>query len=230
MAGYKVALGKILRRNASVISTLAQLNHPIAGIAAQQARSIPTNILYEKAEFPDDMVLGAYKNRPELIERFNQEISRIDTGVNAVEIITGENGPLFRFRHQGLSFPIPAFSESHGTRQFLKLFPLISEALASGSIAIIDELDASIHPMILGEIIDWFHDPDLNRFNSQLWMSCQNVSILEQLSKDEIVFCEKDRRGSTEVYGLNDIKGARRNTNHYRKYLGGVYGAVPHIG
>ena len=125
---------------------------------------------------------------------------------------------------------MPFFMESHGTQQFLKLFPLISDSLATGSIAIIDELDAAIHPMILPEIIEWYYDPDRNPQNAQLWMSCHNVSLLEELSKDEIVFCEKDRQGMTEVYCLNDVKTVRRDDNYYKKYLGGTYGAVPRIG
>ena len=125
---------------------------------------------------------------------------------------------------------MPHIYESHGTRQFLKLFPLISDSLSTGGIAIIDELDAAIHAMILPEIIDWFHDPDRNPRNAQLWMTCHNVSLLEDLSKDEIVLCEKTRRGRTATYGVNDIKGVRRDDNYYRKYLGGVFGAVPQIG
>ena len=125
---------------------------------------------------------------------------------------------------------MPPIYESHGTRQFLKLFPLISESLATGRIVIIDELDAAIHAMILPEIIGWFHDPVRNPYNSQLWMTCHNISLLEELSKDEVVLCEKDGRGRTETYGLNDVKGVRRDDNYYRKYLGGVFGAVPRIG
>ena len=125
---------------------------------------------------------------------------------------------------------MPFFMESHGTQQFLKLFPFISDSLETGSIAVIDELDAAIHPMIMTEIIGWFHDPDRNPNNAQLWMSCHNVSLLEELSKDEIVFCEKDRQGMTEIYSLNDVKAVRRDDNYYKKYLGGTFGAVPRIG
>ena len=125
---------------------------------------------------------------------------------------------------------MPPILESHGTRQFLKLFPLLAHALLVGSIAIIDELDSAIHSMMLPEIVGWFYDPVRNSNNAQLWMSCQNVSLLEELSKDEIVFCEKDLHGRTEVYCLNDIKAVRRDDNYYKKYLGGFYGAVPRIG
>ena len=230
LSGYKGALEKILRPNASVISTLAQLNHPKAVAMAEAARGVQSNIFIEKVEFADDVVLRGYIDDPEMVERFNREIGRIDVGVRALEVHRGGEGPQVRFRHEGLVFPMPHFYESHGTRQFLKLFPLISKSLSTGGIAIIDELDAAIHAMILPEIIDWFHDPGRNPGNAQLWMTCHNVSLLEDLSKDEIVLCEKDRRGRTATYGVNDVKGVRRDDNYYRKYLGGVFGAVPRIG
>ena len=94
----------------------------------------------------------------------------------------------------------------------------------------LDELDAAIHPMILPEIVRWFHDPVRNPHNAQLWTTCHNVSLLEDLTKEEVFFCEKDPAGRTRVYGLRDIQDVRRTDNLYRKYLGGVFGAVPHIG
>jgi len=230
LSGYKGALEKVLRPNASVISTLVQLNHPISVGVAESAERIRSNIFIEKFEVADDVVLRTYMDHPELVDRFNWEIGRIDVGVRALEIAQGRDGPQVWFHHDGLAVPMPPILESHGTRQFLKLFPLISNSLATGHIAIIDELDAAIHSMILPEIIDWYHDPARNPHDAQLWMTCHNVSLLEELSKDEIVFCEKDGRGRTETYGLNDVKGVRRDDNYYRKYLGGVFGAVPRVG
>ena len=37
-------------------------------------------------------------------------------------------------------------------------------------------------------------------------------------------------QGRSEIFALSDIKSVRRSDNLYKKYLGGVYGAVPHIG
>ncbi len=230
LSGYRGALEKILRANASVISTLAQLNHPVASKMALSASLVRSNIAIEKLEFEDDIILQEYIARPDMTEEFNREISRVDVGVRGLEVHQGYDGPQLRFQHEGLAVPMPFFLESHGTRQFLKLFPLISDSLATGSIAIIDELDAAIHSMILPEIIGWFHDAVRNPNNAQLWMSCHNASLLEELSKDEIVFCEKDRQGRTEIYCLNDVKAVRRDDNYYKKYLGGFFGAVPRIG
>lgn len=230
LSGYGPALEKILRPNASVISTLAQLNHPIASGIAVASSTTTSNILIDKMEFPDEMILEQYVVRPELTEELNRQVGRIDVGVQDLKVVKRGGGPQLEFFHEGLAVGMPFFMESHGTQQFLKLFPLISDSLETGGYAIIDELDAAIHPMILPEIIGWFHDPVRNPRNAQLWMSCHNVSLLEELSKDEVVFCEKDQQGTTEVYCLNDVKAVRRDDNYYKKYLGGFYGAIPRIG
>jgi uncharacterized protein len=53
---------------------------------------------------------------------------------------------------------------------------------------------------------------------------------LEDLEKEEVFFCEKSREGETRIYGLRDVQAVRRTDNFYKKYLGGVYGAVPKVG
>jgi AAA15 family ATPase/GTPase len=134
------------------------------------------------------------------------------------------------FQHHGLAMSLPIQLESHGTRAFIRIFPLLNRALITGGIAVIDELDLSIHPLVLPEIIRWFYDTERNPHNAQLWMTCQNASLLEELAKEEVFFCEKNPKGRTTVYGLQDIQAVRRGDNYYRKYLSGVYGAVPRLG
>ena len=138
--------------------------------------------------------------------------------------------PEVSFVHHGLASPLGIAGESHGTRQFFTIFPLIYAALNSGGVAIIDELDTAIHPLLLPEIIRWFYSPERNPKDAQLWLTCQHSSLLGELSKEEIFFCQKDGTGCTSVFGLRDIKPVRRSENYIKKYLSGEYGAVPHIG
>jgi predicted ATPase len=107
---------------------------------------------------------------------------------------------------------------------------LINSALTTGGVAIVDDLDSSLHPIILAEILSWFHRPERNPQNAQFWISCHNVSLLESLIKEEVFFCEKDKAGQTHLFGLKNIPAVRRDDNYYKKYLDGFYGAVPQIG
>ena len=120
--------------------------------------------------------------------------------------------------------------ESHGTRAFIKMYPYILAALKNGGVVLVDEMDAAIHPLLLPELLRWFYDKNgRNQNNAQLWLTCHSASLLEDLQKEEIVICEKDRQGRTRIFSLMDVK-VRRDENHYRKYLGGAYGGIPYLG
>ena len=223
-------LGTVLRPDASVIATLAALEHPFSKSAWDVARRITGVIQGHHLDISDQDTISHYAANPYLVEGLNREVARIDLGIQSMQIEARPNGPAMLFTHAGLGFPMHMGLESHGTRQFIKLYPFILDALQMGGLAVLDELDAAIHPMILPEILRWFHDPVRNPHNAQLWTTCHNVSLLEDLTKEEVFFCEKDLAGRTRVYGLRDIQDVRRTDNLYRKYLGGVFGAVPHIG
>jgi hypothetical protein len=172
-----------------------------------------------------------YVSHPEIFAELNQVINRVDLGLSSASFIQLPSGNLgVTFAHRGLDFPLIFQAESEGTKSFVKIFPLIKEALIVGGTAVVDELDSTIHPNFLPEILRWFYDKGTNPHNAQLWISGQSASLLEDLHKEEIFFTEKNENGHTRVYGLKDIEGVRRVDNFYQKYLGGVYGAVPRIG
>ncbi|GMM59934.1 AAA family ATPase [Novosphingobium pituita] len=230
LGGFRQALEKILRPNVSVLATLAQLKHPLSTQLWEAANSVSSNILIERSDGVEDLVVRHYAENPALIEALNREIERIDLGIRSMRIETGPSGPIALFVHEGHDGPMPLVLESHGTRTFLRLYPFLLRALETGGVAVLDELDTAIHPLILPEIIRWFHDPARNPRDAQLWMTCHNASLLEELVKEEVLFCTKSATGQTEVFALQDVQAVRRDDNYYRKYLGGVYGALPQIG
>lgn len=230
MGGFGQALGKVLRPNASVISTLAQLQHGFSTTLWESARNVFSNILIERQDTAEHQMVQFYAENPAMVEALNSEIERVDLGIRSMRVEQGASGPVLLFTHEGHDGPVPLVLESHGTRQFLRFYPFIARALETGGIAILDELDAAIHPLLLPEILRWFYDPTRNPQDAQLWMSCQNASLLEELSKEEAFFTTKDASGRTELYGLADVQAVRRDDNYYRKYLSGAYGAVPRVG
>jgi hypothetical protein len=219
-----------VRNNASLISTLAQFDHKPSLRLQEIARTIVSNILIDRTEARDDDAIRYYAGNFQAMDRLNREIQRIDLGIRKMDIVQGPNGPLAFFQHEGLQQPMPWLLESHGTRSFIRNFPLLQEALNNGGIAIVDEIDIAIHPLILPEIVRWFYDSTRNLLGAQLWITCHSATLLEELAKEEVFFCDKDAKGRTCVYGLQDIQNVRRSDNRYKKYLSGVYGAVPQIG
>jgi len=219
-----------LKPNVGVASAVAQLadRHPAAGLLAW-ARRLAANIQGWSAMYDERSATKYYADNQEKLITLISVVQQLDTGIMGMTLRDTANGPQPEFIHQGLGRQLTLASESEGTRQYYRIHPIIWETLEHGGIAAIDEMDSTIHPMILPAIMRWFYDPVVNSSQAQLWMSGHSASLLEDLKKEEIFFAEKDQ-GRTKVYGLKDIEGVRRVDNFYQKYLGGVYGAVPRIG
>jgi AAA15 family ATPase/GTPase len=229
LSGFSQVIDKV-RENASVVSTLALFEHQASQALSNAAASVFRNILIDRADPGDQDVIQFLAQHPQTVKALNHELQRIDVGVEEMRIVQSATGPVPLFKHQGLQQEMPWLLESHGTRAFIRIFPLLLLALERGGIAIIDELDQSVHPLLIPEIVRWFYDSRRNPSNGQLWMSCHSASLLDDLTKEEIVFCEKDTLGRTQIYSLMDVGAVRRSDNLYKKYLSGVYGAVPQIG
>jgi AAA15 family ATPase/GTPase len=142
--------------------------------------------------------------------------------------------PLVKLRHRTeareTDISIPFSDESRGTQALFALAGPVVETLAKGGLLCIDELDASLHPLMAVEIVKMFNDPKRNPHNAQLLFNTHDTNILEcgDLRRDQIWFTEKDKNGATNLYPLTDYK-ARKEENLKRGYLQGRYGAVPFI-
>jgi hypothetical protein len=222
-------LVKTLASNHTVLSSFAKFQHPSARILVENTRNVRFSV--EPAHsHPDRFVIDYLKTQPDMMQQLNSQLSRIDVGVEGLRWQDSADGPVLMFKHSGLAVEMPWILESHGTRAFIKMFPLLALALDQGGLVAIDEMDASIHPLVLPELLRWFYDKETrNKHDAQLWLSCHSASLLDELQKEEIVICEKDRQGRTRLFSLMDVK-VRRDENHYRKYLGGAYGGVPLLG
>ncbi len=222
-------LVKTLAGNHTVLSSFAKFQHPTAQLFVEVARKAVFQI-EPVHTFVDKHVIDYLKDQPYILSKLNDELSRIDVGVEGMRFQEGRDGPFPLFKHSGLQVEMGWLLESHGTRAFIKMFPFLVQALDGGGVVAIDEMDAAIHPVVLPELVRWFYDKgSRNKLDAQLWLTCHSASLLDDLHKEEIVICEKDRQGRTRVYSLMDVK-VRRDENHYRKYLSGAYGGVPHLG
>lgn len=221
--------GKI-RDNTSVISVLAQFNHEFSSAIWRSLSATQTNVNWAgKQEMPPVTANEFYEKSPDAFERLNAEIRKMDLGIESVTLQRERDGTQAMFHHRGIDGPISYVFESHGTRRFYLAFPKLDYVLATGGLAVLDELDNDIHPLLLPEIIRQFQQQKTNPNGAQLIMSCHNATLLDHLTKEEVYFTEKDASGRTEIYGLKDVQGVRRDTNIYAKYLAGVYGAVPRV-
>ncbi|GAA5264729.1 uncharacterized protein ACOSOMT5_P1154 [Acidiphilium sp. MT5] len=212
---------------ASIIANYANFNHPGAKYWREIATSINFMIEREPSLFDGTLIRSIYQNSA-LLNGLNAVIQKIDVGIEHVCLERNEYGFSVSFKHLGMEHGLPWDRQSHGTRAFIRLYPLIAKTLETGGVAVIDELGSALHPAIVNEILGWFRDVERNPKNAQLWFSGHAATLMDDLSMEEIIFCEKDRQGRTSLFRARDI--ARRSDNLRSKYLSGIYGAVPQIG
>ena len=122
-------------------------------------------------------------------------------------------------------------AESDGTKTYFALLGPIVDALETGGTLCVDELDASLHPLLALELVRIFNSDETNALGAQLIFNTHDTNLLDPatLRRDQIWFTEKDESGATHLYPLTDFK-SRKDDNLRRGYLQGRYGAIPFLG
>lgn len=136
----------------------------------------------------------------------------------------------------GIAIPAKLF-ESYGTIRFVNMFPFIIQVLQNGGTLVVDEFDASIHPMALMNIVNIFHNDELNLNHAQLVFNTHNPIFLNPnlFRRDEIKFVERDEESHCSThYSLSDFgtagrSGVRRNSDYMKGYFVNRYGAIKNI-
>nr|WP_315189610.1 ATP-binding protein [uncultured Albidiferax sp.] len=119
--------------------------------------------------------------------------------------------------------------ESSGTRNLLFLTGPILDILNKGLTLVVDELDTSLHTLLVQALVRLFHRPEVNTGNAQLVFTTHDTSLLDAYGlfrRDQIWFVEKRPDQSSSLYPLLDFS-PRKNEALERGYLQGRYGALP---
>jgi AAA15 family ATPase/GTPase len=139
-------------------------------------------------------------------------------------------------KEKGVAMPADVF-ESYGTVRFVNIFPLVVNAIQNGGTLVVDEFDASIHPMALMSIINIFHNDEINVNQAQLVFNTHNPIFLNSnlFRRDELKFTERDdETGYSTHYSLSDFgttgeNGVRKNEDYLKNYFISHYGAIKDI-
>ncbi len=119
-------------------------------------------------------------------------------------------------------------AQSSGTLRLLTLIPAFYYAIYNKKTIVIDEIDNSIHPILIKGIVKFFGDSDSN---GQLIFTTHETALLNQqelLRPDEVWMIEKIE-GTSRMYSLNDFK-IHKTLSLENGYLDGRFGAIPFLG
>ncbi len=122
--------------------------------------------------------------------------------------------------------------ESSGTRNLLFLSGPVLDIVRKGLTLVIDELDTSLHTLLVRRLVQLFHSIELNQSGAQLIFSTHDTSLLDApdlFRRDQVWFVEKERDQASRLYGLSEFS-PRKNEALERGYLMGRYGGLPLLG
>ena len=134
---------------------------------------------------------------------------------------------------KGGALPLDPSHESLGTQVWVGLIGPLLQALDEGSVLLVDELDASLHPLLVLQFVRLFQDPATNPRLAQLVFNAHDISLLDmdspyELGRDQIWLTEKQPDSATAIYSLADFR-RRKDEAFSRRYLRGRYGAIPQL-
>jgi len=121
--------------------------------------------------------------------------------------------------------------ESNGTRNLLFLAGPVLDILSQGLTLVVDELDTSLHTLLVQSLVRLFHRPEINTGGAQLIFTTHDTTLLDAYGlfrRDQIWFVEKKQDQSSELFALLDFS-PRKNEAIERGYLQGRYGALPFL-
>jgi AAA15 family ATPase/GTPase len=126
---------------------------------------------------------------------------------------------------------LPLEEESSGTQRFFSLGGPILEVLQNGWTLFVDELDSSLHPLLVQFLVKLFHNPKTNPKGAQLIFNTHDTTLMDSnlFRRDQIWFVEKDRKGCSHLYSLLEYS-PRQGKSLAKGYLQGRYGAIPFLG
>ncbi len=118
--------------------------------------------------------------------------------------------------------------ESQGTRRLFALTSLVLASLSSGAVLIVDEIDVSLHSIVLRNIVSLFKVKENNTKGAQLICSSHNTDLMDSsfITMDEIAVFEKTRKYGSVIERLNCCENRAKRTLR-EDYLKGRYSGIP---
>lgn len=137
------------------------------------------------------------------------------------------------FNHVGpddASFILQFNEESLGTRTWIETVIPALYMIKGGGVLIVDEIDSSLHPLLVRELVSMFTDPEINNTGAQLVFTSHDSTLLGNYPSSaidpEATWLVEKHEGYSEIYALDEFD-LGRTSNAEKRYMQGSFGAVP---
>ncbi len=201
------------------------------GIAHLDSEEVPV----ENIPFPDPLKTMLQEEVEE-----GMAVQLRDELVNARFVVTRKNGELiakkmvsFHPKSDGTEAKFEIFQESDGSRRVIDLLPTFLElsAQTSPKVFVIDEIDRSLHPLLIRQLIEAYLARCSTKTRTQLLLTTHDVMLMDQqlLRRDEMWVAERDKSGASSLFSFSEYKDVRYDKDLRKSYLQGRLGGIPRI-
>ena len=155
-------------------------------------------------------------------------------------VITRKDGELiakrlvaFHPKSDGTEARFEIYQESEGSQRVIDLLPAFLElsAQASPKVYVIDEIDRSLHPLLIRQLLEEYLSNCSTETRTQLLLTTHNVMLMDQqlLRRDEMWVTERDKSGVSSLFSFSEYKDVRYDKDIRKSYLQGRMGGIPRI-
>jgi len=155
-------------------------------------------------------------------------------------VVTRKNGGLiskklvtYHFNADGTETKFDMRQESDGSQRIIDLLPVFLEiaAIQSKKVCVIDEIDRSLHTLLIRRLLEDYLSKCSHNSRSQLLFTTHNVLLMDQdlLRRDEMWITERNAQGVSNLLSFSEYKDVRYDKDIRKSYLQGRLGGVPRI-
>jgi hypothetical protein len=205
------------------------------GLDEPRRRSIVTDLIRAADVGLRDVAVRYPESDEEMLALLDEAGERISPVERAR--LAARREPEIQFLHYGAidDVKLDIEDESSGTIRLLEIASRAVSAIDRGGLFLVDEIDASLHPLLTAKIIGLFQSNRAMGRGAQLIFTSHDATLLgmldgeDVLTRDGVWFVEKRQDGSSVLYPLTEFKPRKGGENRLRRYLNGSYGAIPDL-
>ena len=193
---------ELASHRAEILAFMRAADLSISGIRIEKKELVDTDLSDEMSSELKELLVKQMRGEIVLITKFQH-----------LDVISNET---IEFAHDEMS---------DGTRALFAFAGPWLDVLEHNKVLVIDELDRHLHPLIVHQLVEQFHN---TKSKAQLIFTTHDTTILSQkiLRRDQVWLTEKDKGSATRLYPLSDFS-IRENEAIEKGYLAGRYGGIP---
>lgn len=262
---FALVLEGSLRPNASVLGLADRFAPALAGGVVAGLVALLGGLARDPRVRPSgphrrQRIAQMAKDDTEFAEWLRGHLRAADVGVvdfDIVESITRSTGPpiggpdaepggsptktayglVLRHRAGDVELSLPFGRESLGTQRVVDLAATLYELTRGpgAQAAFIDEIDTSLHPVLLDRFVRHFNSEMPAASRAQMIFTTHETLLIDgmarsaALRRDQVYFTDKASDGAATLFSLAEFT-ERNNHNLRKRYLQGRYGALPLVG